>query len=367
MATDRGEILPEGGVNRRSNRIQQGNRPIWINHQPSTINSPMPDYPGISSDAFRHPLDREAEEALRNLAGFDGVARKFVEYVYERPQAVFLTGNHIQVGPRQYSTVYQLFREAVRALDISPEPLLFVSHNPQLNAFSLGQDHPSITLNSGVLDAMNEAELKAVIAHELGHLKCGHTILSQMAMWVISTARFVGEFTFGMGNVISSGLLYAFYEWRRKAELSADRAALLATDSLDTVTKTLMIVAGGSQNYAHELDMTEFIRQAERYQELDRDELNQVYKFLLYNGPQTMTSHPFAVERLHYIRQWAQSADYQRIRSGDYRHDEARGAVNVKTDAGNTVTSLRREIEALQAEIEREKQRRPSSNSSQRP
>ncbi|WP_159788431.1 M48 family metallopeptidase [Sodalinema gerasimenkoae] len=322
----------------------------------------MPDYPGISSDAFRHPLDLEAEEALRNLAGFDGVARKFVEYVYERPQVVFLTGNHIQVGPRQYSTVYQLFREAVRALDISPEPLLFVSHNPQLNAFSLGQDHPSITLNSGLLDAMDEAQLKAVIAHELGHLKCGHTILIQMAMWVISTARFVGEFTFGMGNVISSGLLYAFYEWRRKAELTADRAALLATDNLDTVTQTLMIVAGGSQKYAHELDMTEFIRQSERYQELDRDQLNQVYKFLLYNGPQTITSHPFAVERLHYIRQWAQSADYQRIRAGDYRHDETRGAVNVKTDAGNTVSSLRREIEALQAEIERERQQRSPSD-----
>ncbi len=321
----------------------------------------MPDYPGLSSDAFRHPLDREAEDALRSLPGFDGVARKFVEYVYERPQAVFLTGNHIQVGPRQYSSIYQLFREAVRSLDVSPEPLLFVSQNPQLNALSLGQDHPSITLNSGLLDAMTEDQLKAVIAHELGHLKCGHTILIQMAMWAISTARFVGEFTFGMGNVLGSSLLYAFYEWRRKAELSADRAALLVSDNLDTLTQTLMIMAGGSQKYAHELDMTEFIRQSQRYQELDRDELNQVYKFLLYNGVQGMATHPFAVERLHYIRQWGQSADYQRIRSGDYRHDDTRGAVNVRTEDGNTVSSLRQQIEALQAEIEREKQRRSSS------
>ncbi|KPQ39171.1 MAG: M48 family Zn-dependent protease with chaperone function [Phormidium sp. OSCR] len=321
----------------------------------------MPDYPGLSSDAFRHPLDREAEDALRSLPGFDGVARKFVEYVYERPQAVFMTGNYIQVGPRQYSSIYQLFREAVRSLDVSPEPLLFLSQNPQLNAVSLGQDHPSITLNSGLVDAVNEEQLQAIIAHELGHLKCGHTILIQMAMWAISTAMFVGEFTFGMGNVLGSGLLYAFYEWRRKAELSADRAALLVMDDLDTVTQTLMIMAGGSQKYAHELDMGEFIRQSQRYQELDRDELNQVYKFLLYNGVQGMATHPFAVERLHYIRQWGQSADYQRIRSGDYRHDDARGAVNVRTDDGQTVTSLRQQIEALQAEIEREKQRRSSS------
>ena len=66
----------------------------------------MPTYTGISSEAFRHPLDRQAEQALRSLSGFDLIARKFVEFVYERPQLVYLMGNTIQVGPRQYSTIY---------------------------------------------------------------------------------------------------------------------------------------------------------------------------------------------------------------------------------------------------------------------
>jgi len=34
----------------------------------------MPTYPGISSEAFRHPLDRQAEEALRSVPGFDMIA-----------------------------------------------------------------------------------------------------------------------------------------------------------------------------------------------------------------------------------------------------------------------------------------------------
>ncbi|AFZ14504.1 peptidase M48, Ste24p [Crinalium epipsammum PCC 9333] len=46
----------------------------------------MPTYTGIKCEAFRHPLDLEAEQALRNLPGFDVVARKFVEFVYEKPQ-----------------------------------------------------------------------------------------------------------------------------------------------------------------------------------------------------------------------------------------------------------------------------------------
>ena len=90
----------------------------------------MPTYKGISSEAFRHPLDRQAEETLRGLPGFDFIARKFVEFVYERPQLVYLMGNTIEVGPRQYSTIYQIFRECVRDLDIYPEPKLFVEQNP---------------------------------------------------------------------------------------------------------------------------------------------------------------------------------------------------------------------------------------------
>jgi hypothetical protein len=64
----------------------------------------MPVYPGISRDAFRHPLDQQAEATLRSVPGFDVVARKFVEFIYERPQYVSLMGNTIQVGPQQYST-----------------------------------------------------------------------------------------------------------------------------------------------------------------------------------------------------------------------------------------------------------------------
>jgi hypothetical protein len=34
----------------------------------------MATYPGITSEAFQHPLDREAEGALRSVPGFDLVA-----------------------------------------------------------------------------------------------------------------------------------------------------------------------------------------------------------------------------------------------------------------------------------------------------
>jgi Zn-dependent protease with chaperone function len=312
----------------------------------------MPTYPGISSEAFRHPLDSQAEQALRSLPGFDLIARKFVEFVYERPQLVYLMGNSIQVGPRQYSTIYQIFRECVRDLDINGEPGLFISQNAQVNSYALGQEHPYIVVNTGLLDLLNEAELRVVLAHELGHIKCGHTILIQMAIWAMNAAEAIGELTVGLGNFVSQALIYAFFEWRRKAELSADRAALLVMDDLNPVMSSMMKLSGGSHKYAHECSLQEFMQQSEKYQALDDDGLNQVYKFLLYNGAQgMMLSHPFPVERLHYLRSWAVSEEYQQIRKGNYQRS-ADGSVNVTPETPDQeAEKLRKEIEKLQTEI----------------
>lgn len=317
----------------------------------------MSSYPGISSEAFRHPLDRQAEQALRSMPGFDLVAQSFVEYLYERPQQIYLMGNSIQVGPRQYSTLYGIFREAARDLDVYPEPTLYVTQNPQVNAYSLGHEKPYIILNSGLIDLLAENELRAAIAHELGHIKCDHTTLIQMAIWVMGAASMLGEMTLGLGNLISNSLIYAFYEWRRKAELSADRASLLVVDDLDFLTTTLMKLAGGSVKYAHECNAQEFVRQAEGYRELDQEGINQIYKVLIYNGGNgSFLSHPFPVERLHFLREWSESSDYQQIRRGNYARSPQPSSV--ATPSSSSEAELRRQIEELQAEINRVKAQR---------
>jgi Zn-dependent protease with chaperone function len=315
----------------------------------------MPTYKGISGEAFKHPLDKQAEQALRSLPGFDFVARKFIEFVYERPQYVYHMGNSIKVGPRQYSTIYQIFRECVRDLDIYPEPTLFVSQNPLANSYALGQEHPYIVINSGILDLMNEQEIRSVLAHELGHIKCGHTILIQMAMWAMNAAQFVGELTFGIGNFVSTALIYAFFEWRRKAELSADRAAFLVMDDLNPVMSSMMKLSGGSIKFGNECSLQEFLKQSQDYESLDQDGLNQIYKFLMYNGAQgAMLTHPFPVERLQYLQEWANSDEYQQIKNGNYMRSPTNGAVDVEAQQTETEEEkLKRQIEELQKEINR--------------
>ncbi len=329
----------------------------------------MPTYTGISSEAFRHPLDRQAEEALRSVPGFDLVARKFVEFLTERPQYVYQMGNSVQVGPRQYASIYQIFRECLRDLDIYPEPNLFVSQSPIVNAFALGQEFPFIVLNSGLLDLLSEAEIRTVIAHELGHLKCGHTTLIQMAIWTTQVISGLAERTFGLSTLVSTGLVMAFFEWLRKAELSADRAALLVMDDLNPILNSMMRIAGGSSRFSHELSVTEFERQSDAYQGLDSDGLNQVYKFFLYNNLSAgvFLSHPFTVERIHFLKEWNISADYSQIRQGNYARAGAAGSVEVPVQPDEPspaaptsppspapeVNELRRQIDELQQEIDR--------------
>jgi Zn-dependent protease with chaperone function len=322
----------------------------------------MPSYPGISSEAFRHPLDREAEQALRSLPGFDLLARKFLEVAVDRPQYLYHMGNSIQVGPRQYASLYHPFRDCLRDLDIYPEPALFVSQSYEVNAFTIGQEQPTIVLTTALLELLGEAELRVVIAHELGHLKCGHSTLTQMAIWAIYAASVLGQMTMGISNMlVSNALVMAFYEWKRKAELSADRAALLVADDLDQVLLTMLKVAGGSPKHLHELSLDEFKKQAREYQSLDADAMNQAYKFFLYNNlPQGIySSHPFPIERASYLQEWAASADYQAIRRGDYRRDPAAGAVNVDPqppsgpDRTTEADLLRRQIDELQRELDR--------------
>jgi len=318
----------------------------------------MPTYPDISSQAFKHPLDQQAEQALRSVPGFDLLAKSFSEYLYERPQQILLMGNDLKVGPRQYATLYGIYRQCLRDLDMSPEPNLYVSQNPLANAYSLGSEHPYIVFNTALLDLLDEEEIRVILAHELGHLKCDHSILIQMSFWVIGAANLLGDITLGLGKAITTGLVYAFYEWRRKAELSADRAALLVTDDLNLVLRTLMKCAGGSQKYLNECNLEEFIRQGEAYRQLDQDNLNQIYKFIIYNGGNgSFLTHPFSVERVHYLQEWFNSESYRQIRRGNYAKIGVKSSINV--DANDSESErLQRQIAALQAEIERAKRQR---------
>ena len=313
----------------------------------------MTAYPGISSDAFRHPADREAEDTLRSFPGFQPIAQKFVEFFYERPQHLYLSGRGIQVGPQQYHKLYQRFQGCCHDLDIQPEPLLFLSRNAIADSYALGQEKPCIVLNASVVDVLDDAELSVLLAHELGHVKCNHSVLTQMAIWATGAVSFLGDLSLGLGNLISTSLMYNFYEWRRQAELSADRAALLVVDDFSTVARTIAKLAGGCQRFERDFNLDVLLQQAETQHAFKQDSMNDAYKFFLYNNTrEAMLGHPFPIDRLYHLNVWQLSDDYRQIRDGNYLRDRSRAA---KTSSPSP-EDLRRQVQSLKQQIEQLKQ-----------
>lgn len=269
---------------------------------------------GISSRAWEHPADRGALVALRKLKGFDKVLKVMSGLVQERQWRLILLGSAVRVDERQFPQLHRILADVGTVLDAPELPEVYVRAAPTLGAATIGMDKPVLLLNSGLVDLLDEDELRFVVAHELGHALSGHavyrTLLERMlGMRVILYALPGGAL--GL-RAISAALM----EWARKSELSADRAGLLATQDPAVATRVHMKLASGG--HLDDLDTTSFFAQAADYEETE-DLRDSVLKLFLVEGQ----SHPFNVVRASELRRWAESGEYTAILGGAYpRRDD---------------------------------------------
>lgn len=96
--------------------------------------------------------------------------------------------------------------------------------------------------------------MQAIIAHELGHLKCSHGVWLTMANVIASS-------TVSALPLLSGALEDGLLRWLRAAELTCDRAALLVAQDHRVVISTLMKLAGGSPKLNAELNIDAFLHQ----------------------------------------------------------------------------------------------------------
>jgi Zn-dependent protease with chaperone function len=270
-------------------------------------------FPKIDPGAFQHPMDTKALDAVKKAKGIDYLIRKVNEFGFERYLYINNIADNVQVTSLQCPKLHNMLVEACDILDVDV-PQLYINQDPKVNAYTFGSEKPFIVLHSGVIDLMNDDELFTVIAHEVGHIKCGHVLYKMVARFLRVAAEVIGDMTFGLGKLITAPLLVAFYEWDRKSELSADRAGLLGIQDPDIVITTLMKLAGGCHKVFEQFDRDQFLRQAESYRELDESALNQLYKFIQV----VFRDHPFPALRAKEIKEWSISTEYRNIMDGIY-------------------------------------------------
>src|SRR5437764_262943 len=73
--------------------------------------------------------------------------------------------------------------------------------------------------------------LLAIIGHELGHIQAEH-VANRVLASLLSTGVSAASGFAGLGQLITWPLSKALMQWSRCAELTADRAALLASRDL---------------------------------------------------------------------------------------------------------------------------------------
>ncbi|PZS27886.1 MAG: peptidase M48 [Pseudonocardiales bacterium] len=265
--------------------------------------------PGISSRAYEHPADRGALVALRSLTGVDTVFRKLSGVVSERSLRLSYLSSSVRVGETQFRDMYDYVRDAAYLLDFAEVPELYVTQNPYASAMTIGSDRPFIVVSSGLVDLLDAEELRFVVGHEVGHALSGHAVYQTMLVSLTRLALRVAWFP--IGYIGLRAIVMALEEWYRKAELSCDRAGLLAAQDPDAARRALMKTAGGSR--LAEMSAAVFLEQAREY-EASGDARDGVLKLINLLG----SSHPAAVIRVAEIDRWAREGDYRRILAGDY-------------------------------------------------
>ncbi len=261
----------------------------------------------LSKHDYIHPADSKALAALRAIPGIDSALRKLLSVTGESAIRVTFMASAIKVTPKQCPDLHAKLQIACTTLGVEM-PELFIQQNPMVNAFTGGVDKPIIVLHSSLIERLNDEEVLAVIAHEVGHIHAEHVLYLTAAQLLLAVAHIpLASLPIAgiIKDLLSATMRGALLAWARRAELSCDRAALLVTQDPHVIGRTMMKLCGGT--FASKIDYDLFLEQAREFEKnYDEKKLDKFWADILSSG----LSHPFPVWRVSEILKWVEDGQY---------------------------------------------------------
>lgn len=121
-----------------------------------------------------------------------------LQYFIATSMSVAMTGAR-QIEKRDCPRLYRVVENLAITTGL-PTPKIYIIDDPAPNAFATGRDprHSIVAATSGLIDLMNDSELEAVMAHEMGHIGNYDIRLSMITFGLVSAIGLLTDIVFRM-------------------------------------------------------------------------------------------------------------------------------------------------------------------------
>lgn len=265
----------------------------------------------IDCAAFQWSEDGKAMSVLRSITPLTLAAQAISDKVGRR--WIESTFNAILLGEKQLPDVYAQAVLAGRILGMSHMPDVYVSGEIMWDCRTFGSDRDAFVIIGTSLAAnFRGAELLFLFAREMGHCRAGHALWKTVIKFLMGEQMahkgLMGNGLFGaLGSFLSPTALVEgaiempLLAWARQAEITADRAGLLAVGDEEIARRVLLSWTLKSPFLYQRINVAAWLEQ----QAASDDGFTKLSEL-------TTSSTPYITRRLKLMTEFAENQDLRR-------------------------------------------------------
>ncbi len=231
---------------------------------------------------------------------------------FENEWKYILEGHSFKASRELAPKLHKLFTEVLDSLGFAEPVEFFINSSQEFNAYSISSLEPGephiVNINAGLIDKLDDDELRFVVGHEIGHLITRNVRIVKLI-----------NFVFPEQSRIPVILNNKIQLWQKLSELTADRYGYIASPNLEKCVSGFFKLASGLPSQRISFDYLAYL-----------DENERILEFFKQSRAGNLLSHPINPIRIKGLQLFSTSLSYQAIVTGQsLENDEILdGAIN---------------------------------------